>query len=66
MKFSEKVLEVRGRLLISQEQLAEEIGVSFATINRWEAGRNEPSFLAQRKFNDFCEKKGITFDDVKN
>lgn len=65
MKFSEKVLEVRGRLLISQEQLAEEIGVSYATINRWEQGRNEPSFLTKRKFNDFCEKKGIKFDGIK-
>jgi DNA-binding transcriptional regulator YiaG len=65
MKFSEKVLEVRGRLLISQEQLAEEIGVSFATVNRWEQGRNEPSFLAQRKFNDFCVKKGIRFETEK-
>ncbi|MCL2798159.1 MAG: helix-turn-helix domain-containing protein [Firmicutes bacterium] len=63
MKFSEKVSEVRGRLLISQEQLAGELGVSFATINRWEQGRNAPSFLTQWKFNDFCKKHDIRFDD---
>jgi len=33
---------LRDRLGISQEQLARELGVSFATVNRWERGRTEP------------------------
>ena len=34
----------------SQEQLARELDVSFATINRWENGKTEPSRLALDKF----------------
>jgi DNA-binding XRE family transcriptional regulator len=64
MTFAEKVMEVRGRLLISQEQLAKELNVSFATINRWEKGHNEPSFIMQRKFNELCQRFDIKFDDV--
>ena len=33
----------------SQEDLAREIGVSFATVNRWENGKTKPSRLAQDK-----------------
>ena len=29
---------LRARLGLSQEQLARELGVSFATVNRWESG----------------------------
>ena len=53
------------KLLLSQEALSKEIGVSFATINRWENGENEPQLIQQAKFNSFCEKHDIVFDDNK-
>ena len=33
----------------SQEYLARELGVSFATVNRWENGKTKPSRLAYDK-----------------
>ena len=33
---------IRGSLNLTQEQLAERLGVSFATVNRWEAGTSKP------------------------
>ena len=33
----------------SQEDLARELGVSFATVNRWENCKTKPSRLAQEK-----------------
>ena len=57
--FSEKVKAVRLRLKLSQEELAHALGVSFATVNRWENGKTNPSKLAQRQFEQFCsDKKG--------
>jgi len=32
---------------ITQEQLAKELGVSFATVNRWLKGRYEPRKIQQ-------------------
>ena len=41
--FSIRVRKVRAAAGYSQEQLAAELGVSFATVNRWENGHTEPS-----------------------
>ncbi|MBW2561320.1 MAG: helix-turn-helix transcriptional regulator [Deltaproteobacteria bacterium] len=54
--FPELVKEVRRQLRISQEELAHELGVSFATINRWENGKTKPFKLARAQLNSFCEK----------
>jgi predicted ATPase/DNA-binding CsgD family transcriptional regulator/DNA-binding XRE family transcriptional regulator len=41
--FGARLRELRERLRLSQEQLAQRLGVSFATVNRWEGGRSVPS-----------------------
>lgn len=55
--FSEQVKAVRTALNLSQEELAHALGVSFATVNRWENEKTNPSKLAQRQFEQFCEDK---------
>lgn len=55
--YSELVKEVRRQLEYSQEDLARALGVSFATVNRWENGKTNPSKMARNAFNQFCEKK---------
>ena len=47
-----RVRSVRERLELTQAQLAERIGVSFATVNRWENGQNRPARLAWRQILD--------------
>ena len=54
--FPKLVKEVRRQLGISQEDLAHALGVSFATVNRWENGKTTPFKLARAQFNSFCEK----------
>ncbi len=56
MSFAEKVKFVRTQFKLSQEDLPHEIRVSFAIINRWENGNYQPSRLARKAFDDFCEK----------
>ncbi len=55
--FPDTVKDVRRQLALSQEELAHALGVSFATVNRWENGKTVPSKLAQRQFELFCEQK---------
>ena len=43
--------------------VAKELGVSYATICRWEKDNREPQIVSQGKFYAFCESKGIAFDD---
>lgn len=61
MLFSEKVKLARKKLNMTQAELASALGVSFATINRWENNQVTPSSLAQKAFEDFCESNFIDF-----
>jgi predicted transcriptional regulator len=45
---------VTGQLALSQAELAHALGVSCATVNRWEIGKTVPSKLAMKQFTDFC------------
>lgn len=65
MNFADKVKNVRAKLLISQTELAKKIGVSFETINRWETGKLQPSFLNEKRFEAFCETEKINFKEIK-
>lgn len=59
MTFSDKVKAVRNQLQITQEELAHKLGVSFATVNRWESGSYKPSKMGQRVFEKFVEENKI-------
>jgi DNA-binding transcriptional regulator YiaG len=48
------VKDVRRQLALSQEDLARELGVSYATVNRWENGQSKPSRLARAQLEAFC------------
>ena len=60
--FANQVKNVRTQLEMSQKKLANALGVSFATINRWE---NEPSQLAKNSFYEFCESNFIDVNELK-
>lgn len=41
MSFSNDIKMIRHKCLMSQIEFAEALGVSFATVNRWESGRSK-------------------------
>jgi len=43
---SKEISRLRGRLALTQEKMAQKLGVSFATVNRWEKGRATPTGLS--------------------
>ena len=61
MEFKDKVYEARMQLGLSQTEFAKALGVGFATINRWENCNYNPSRLAKKAFEDFCNKHSIEF-----
>src|SRR5215469_18596283 len=50
---AERLRQLRTSLNLSQEQLAHRLGVSFATVNRWESGRTRMSPRAERALVEF-------------
>ena len=63
IKFSEKIKYARIKVLLTQEALSKELGVSYATICRWKKESREPQIVSQGKFYAFCESKGIKFEE---
>lgn len=62
MSFCEDIKEIRQKCFLSQEALAKELGVSFATVNRWEAGKTKPTYKTMKLIDDFCKKNSFPFD----
>src|SRR5688572_2298096 len=50
---------IRSKLNLSQEKLAERLGVSFATVNRWEGGTNRPQKAALQAIAALAEEAAI-------
>jgi putative transcriptional regulator len=55
--FATSVKTLRAQLGLSQEDLAKALGVSFASVNRWENGKTQPSKLAKSQFENFCQRQ---------
>lgn len=45
----ELIKKIRADLGLNQEQLASLMGISPVTVNRWENGKANPSFMAQNQ-----------------
>jgi len=52
----DRIRELRMSMNMTQENFAHEIGVTFATVNRWENGRTTPNRVAQKVLQQM-EKK---------
>jgi type I restriction enzyme M protein len=59
---TDRLLLVRHKLDLSQEQLAARLGVSFATVNRWEAGKSKPQKAQMAAFERLWEEAGLDGD----
>ena len=53
------IKQIRAYLNMSQTEFAEQLNVTFQTVNRWENGRAVPNKLAQSKMFDFCKEKHV-------
>ena len=61
MTLGERLLECRTNIGMSQEKLAEKIGVSRQTISKWETNQSTPEF---DKILPLCEVLGITTEEL--
>lgn len=62
---SKVIKEIRAQLKLGQAELARELGVSFATVNRWERGHFTPSPVALRALKQLCKERGIDFEQYE-
>jgi Type I restriction-modification system methyltransferase subunit len=62
--FRDVIADLRSRKSLTQEQLAAELKVSFATVNRWETGKTVPDTATLHRLAEFARKQGNEVSDL--
>lgn len=57
-EIADLVRETRQHLGLTQTQLAQELGVSYQSVNRWENGRNMPLPMALKLMEGMVRQMG--------
>jgi type I restriction enzyme M protein len=55
---------IRAKLNLTQQQLADRLGVSFATVNRWEGGASAPQKAARATIDALADEVGVDRDEA--
>ena len=58
------IKKIRSHMNMNQTEFAEQLNVTFATVNRWENGRALPNRLAQDKIYDLCKEYDVPVYDM--
>jgi len=66
MSLHESIRLIRQKALMNQEEFADELNVSLASVNRWEVGKSIPNISAMKSIKVFCEKNNLSFETVEN
>ena len=61
MTFADSIVQLRSELRISQKELAEQLNISVATVNRWENGKTMPNKMTVFVIRKYCEEHGLDF-----
>ncbi len=59
MKYANAIKKLRRKLLLTQNEFAELLGVKLVTVSRWESGKFEPTMRVKRKLRELFEKNNI-------
>lgn len=59
MDYSKLIKSLREKMLLTQTEFAEKLGVSFGSVNRWENGKHEPTIKVKRKLMKLFQKYEI-------
>lgn len=58
------IKKIRSYMNMNQTEFAEQLNVTFATVNRWENGRALPNKLAQNRIHDLCKEYDVPVYDM--
>ena len=52
----EEIKNIRLRMMMTQTEFVELLGISFASVNRYENGKSSPTFKVQRKLAEIKKR----------
>ena len=62
MNWSKIMKDLRNKLLLSQTEMASLLGISFASVNRSENGKHDPTIKVKRRIKDPCLENKIDIE----
>lgn len=61
--YGKMIKALREKMTLSQAELAKALGVSYASVNRWETGKHEPTIKIKRKLKALFREYDVKFVD---
>ena len=65
-KIGKFILKLRREKNMTQQELADMLGVSFPSVNRWENGHYEPTIIAKVRLDELFKENNIELCEVTN
>lgn len=65
MDYQKLIKDLREKLILSQEDFAKLLGVSFSTVNRWETAKPDPTIKVKRKIIELCKQNDIDIEKYR-
>lgn len=60
MNYSVKIKELRERAFLTQTELAQKLGITFASVNRYENNKSRPTMKVRAQLHKLFVKYGIS------
>lgn len=62
--YGKALFELRSKLDISQTEMANLLGVSYPSVNRWENNKAIPVKIVRVRIEKMCKENGIEIEEV--
>ena len=62
MKYAVAIKKLRKKLLLTQNEFAELLGLKLVTVSRWESGKFEQTMRVKRQLRELFEKNNIEIE----
>lgn len=66
MNIADEIRTIRKKSFLTQTDFANELGVAFSTVNRWENEKGVPNISAMKKIKEYCCHHNITYSDLED
>jgi DNA-binding transcriptional regulator YiaG len=63
MNYAKLIKKLREKLILSQIDFSNILGVSYTTVSRWEKGLHSPTIKLKRKIVELCKNNNIDMEE---
>ena len=65
MEFSIVIKEIRQECFFFFFEFADELGVSFSTVNRWEKSKAIPNYQTMKRLIAYCKRLKVDYKNLE-